>query len=196
MILGVGITETEARGGHNPPGRARGARRGVVGCAHLVRRLVLYFGRKEAYIQKYHVKIPAQSELWISGNIRNGFRPDLGSANRREQRGRTNLGGAPPPPPPWRPWTRGGTLLPSSGEAKEEEEGGGSLSHSLPVPPECRRGKDHDRDLHQQSFYRQHQLSPPLCSDVAPLLSVVISTLTWCSTLHIISQCMWLSYDV
>ena len=44
---------------------------------------------------------------------------------RREQRGRSNLGGAPAAPPPWRPWTRGGTLLPSRGEAKEEEEGGG-----------------------------------------------------------------------
>ena len=44
--------QTVARGGHNPPGRARGARRAVVGCAHLVRRLDLYFWRKEAYIQK------------------------------------------------------------------------------------------------------------------------------------------------
>ena len=44
--------QTEARGGHNPPGRGPGARYGVVGCALLERRLKLYFGRKEAYIQK------------------------------------------------------------------------------------------------------------------------------------------------
>ena len=73
--------QTEARGGHNPPGRARGARRAVVGCAHLVRRLDLYFGRKEAYIRKENrVKISAQFELRISGNIRNGFRSDRGNA--------------------------------------------------------------------------------------------------------------------
>ena len=39
-----------------------------------------------------------------------------GTRNRREQRGRSNLGGAPAPPAPWRPRTRGGTLLPSRGE--------------------------------------------------------------------------------
>ena len=44
--------QMEARGGHNPSGRTRGARRGMVGCAHLVHRLELYFGRKEAYIHK------------------------------------------------------------------------------------------------------------------------------------------------
>ena len=48
--------QTEARGGHNPPGRARGARRAVVGCANLVRQLGLYFGRKEAYIRKNVLK--------------------------------------------------------------------------------------------------------------------------------------------
>ena len=44
----------------------------------------------------------------------------------------------------------------------------------------CRRsatgGNDRDDDLHQQSCYRQHQLSPPLCSVVTPLLPAVIST--------------------
>ena len=64
--------------------------------------------------------------------------------NRREQRGRSNLGGAPAPPPPWRPSTRGRTLLPSRGEAKEEEEGGGSLpltSGGAVVPPGQRPGR-------------------------------------------------------
>ena len=59
----------------------------VVGCAHLVRQLELYFGRKEAYIRKKNrVKISAQSELRISRNIRNGFRLDLGSAETEENR--------------------------------------------------------------------------------------------------------------
>ena len=60
------------------------------------------------------------------------FDQKTGTRNRREQRGKSNLGGAPAPPPPWRPWTRGGTLLPSRGEAKEEEEEGGGLSPPLP----------------------------------------------------------------
>ena len=51
-----------------------------VSCALLVRRLKIYFGRKEAYIQKKHVKISTQSELRISGYLRNDFRPDLGNA--------------------------------------------------------------------------------------------------------------------
>ena len=44
--------QTEAHTAHKTPGRARGPWRAVVGCAHLVRRLELYFGRKEAYIWK------------------------------------------------------------------------------------------------------------------------------------------------
>ena len=42
-----------------------------------------------------------------------------------KQREISNLGGAPTLWEQWQPWTRGETLLPSSGEAKQEEEGGG-----------------------------------------------------------------------
>ena len=45
-------TPTGAHSAHKTPGCAPGTRRVVVGCAHLVRRLELYFGRKEAYIRK------------------------------------------------------------------------------------------------------------------------------------------------
>ena len=105
--------QTEAHSAQETPGHAPGSRRVVVGCPHLIRRLGLYFGRKEAYIQKNHVKISVQLELWISQNIRNGFGQIWGARNRREQRGRSNLGGAPAPLPPWRTWNKGGTLLPS-----------------------------------------------------------------------------------
>ena len=91
------------------------------------------------YPEKNRVKMSAQSELWISRNIRNSFRPDQKNVNRSEVRGRSNLGRAPAPPPPRRPWNRGGTLLPSRGEAKEEE-GGGCLSPSLPGASQRRRG--------------------------------------------------------
>ena len=45
-------TQTEAHTAHKTPGHDLGARRVVVGCAHLVRWLGLYFGRKESYIRK------------------------------------------------------------------------------------------------------------------------------------------------
>ena len=44
--------QTGAHSAHKTPGRAPGSRRVVVGRAHLVHRLGLYFGRKEAYIRK------------------------------------------------------------------------------------------------------------------------------------------------
>ena len=76
--------QTEAHIAHKTPGRARGPWRAVVGCSLLERRLELYFGRKEAYIQKKNcVEISAQSELRISQNIRNGFRPDQKNAKQK-----------------------------------------------------------------------------------------------------------------
>ena len=75
--------QTGAHSAHKTPGHALGARRMVVGCAHLIHRLELYFECKQAYILKNRVKISAQSELRISGNIRKGFRPDLGNAKQK-----------------------------------------------------------------------------------------------------------------
>jgi hypothetical protein len=44
--------QTGAHGDQHPTWRAWQPKRGVVGAAHLVRRLGLYFGRKKAYIRK------------------------------------------------------------------------------------------------------------------------------------------------
>ena len=44
--------QTKAHTDHDTPGRAPGPWRVVVGCAHLVCQLDLYFGHKEAYIRK------------------------------------------------------------------------------------------------------------------------------------------------
>ena len=44
----------------------------------------------------------------------------------------------------------------------------GSLSPSLPVVPECRRGKDRDDDLHQQSLL--------------PSTPTLSSSMQWCNT--------------
>ena len=75
-------------------------------------------------------KVSIQSELRISGYIRNYERAEYQKRrNRERQRDRSNLGWALAPPMPWRPRTRGETLLPSWEEVKEEEEEGG------PSPP-------------------------------------------------------------
>ena len=76
-------TQMEAHSHHNTRGCARQPRPVVVYRALLVSRLELYFRRKEAYIQKNHVKISAQSELQISQNIRNGFRPENRNAKHK-----------------------------------------------------------------------------------------------------------------
>ena len=89
----------------------------------LVRRLMLYFGRKKAnFWKKIWAKVSIQSELRISIYIRNGERAESESAETEGNRERSNLGGALAPPTPWRPWTRGETLLPSREKVKEEEE--------------------------------------------------------------------------
>ena len=83
-------------------------------------------------MEKGHVKISAQSKLRISGNLRNREEGHIWETrNKREHKGRSKLGGAPAPLQPWRPWTRGGTLLPSRGEAKEEEEGGARIMMAI-----------------------------------------------------------------
>ena len=87
-------------------------------------------GARKLISGKNRLKISAQSELRISRNIRNSFRPDLGNAKQKRTEREIQSRRGSCPPPPWRPWTRGGTLLPSRGEAKEEE--GGGLS-----PPLC-----------------------------------------------------------
>ena len=106
-------------------GRAPGG-----GCApdprgHPVRRLLPFFLHKKANTRRKIVfKVSIQSELRISGNIRNGERAEE-CRNRERQRDSSNLGGALAPPTPWRPWTRGETLLPSREKVKEEEKEGG-----------------------------------------------------------------------
>ena len=82
---------------------------------------------------------------------------------------------------------RGETLLPSRGVQGRRRMRGGSLPLS-PCGTGTSSGPSRDDDLHQQMRRCHHQLSPPLCSVVTPLLPTIISTSTWCPTLYIISQ--------
>ena len=106
-------SQTEAHTHHKTLGHGPGARRVVVGCAHLVRRLGLYFGHREAYIRKKIVIKSQRNRCYGSAEKKERVFALMGETrNSRKQGGRPNLGGPPPPPPPWRPRTRGGTLLP------------------------------------------------------------------------------------
>ena len=133
-------------------------------------------GGRKLISGKNHVKISAQSELWISRNIRNNLRPDLGSAKqkRTEREIQSRRGSRPSaametmdqrgnPPPIW------------GGEAKVEEEGGG-LS-----PPHFRwrrsaTGATIVTAIYISNLATVNTNSPPLCSGVTPLLPAVIST--------------------
>ena len=92
----------------------------------LVRRLMLFFGRKKANIQrKIWAKVSAQSELRISGNIRNGEREESGNAEteRETERQIQSRRGSRPSQAMGAKDQR--ALLPSREEVNEEEEGGG-----------------------------------------------------------------------
>ena len=61
--------QTEAHTGHKTPAHDLGAWCTVVDCTHLERRLELYFGRKEAYIQKKIVLKSQRNRSYGSAGI-------------------------------------------------------------------------------------------------------------------------------
>ena len=187
--MGVGIT---ANGGPHSPqdtkARQRPLAQGGGLCPPRTSVGALLRAQGSLYPEKIVRRISAQSELRISGNIRNVFRPDLGNAKqKRTEREIQSWRGSCPSASMATMEQRGNSPL-IYGGVQGRRRSREALSPSLPVALECRRGNDWDGDLHQQSCYRQHQLSPPLCSGVTPLLPAVTSTETWCSTLYIISR--------
>ena len=158
-------------------GAGQGPRRALVDCTHLVSWLELSFGRKEAnFWKKHRVKISAQSELRISGNIRNGFRPENRNAKQKRTEREIQSRRGSCPSAAMEAMDQRGNSPPIYGGGQGRIRRSGALSPSLPVAPECCRGNHRDDDLHQQLRRRQYQLSPPLCSGVTPLLPTVIST--------------------
>ena len=65
----VESTQTRAHSHHEIPGHTPGPRRVVVGCALLVSRLKVYFGRKEAYIRKKIVLESQRNRSYRSSGI-------------------------------------------------------------------------------------------------------------------------------
>ena len=128
------------------------------------------------YPDKNRVKISAQSELRISGFLRNGETLENGNTKQKRTEREIQSRRGSRPSTAMDSMDQMGNSPPSRGEAKEEEEGGW-LSPPLSRWRRSAAGaRIIDDNLHQQSCYHQHQLSPPLCSGVTSLLPVVIST--------------------
>ena len=132
--------------------------------------------QERQYLDKNCVQISAQSELRIFGNSRNGERAESGSAETEGNRERDPISeGLPPLRRHGSQGPEGKTFSHLGGRSRKRKKKGGSLRLSFPVAPEHRRGHHRDNDLHQQLHRRHHQLFPPLCSGVTPLLPAVIS---------------------
>ena len=125
---------TNAKGAHNPH---KTPERTQVGCAHLVRWLDLYFGRKEAYIRKKSCK--KISAIGVT-NLRE-YKKQF-SARSRERETEENREGDPiseGPLPLRRHGGHGPEGEPSShlGGGQGRRRRSGALSPSLPVASEC-----------------------------------------------------------
>ena len=125
---------------------------------------------------KNPLKISARSELWISGYLRNGERSENRNAKQKRTEREIQSRRGSPPLGAMAAMDQRGNSPPIYGGGQGSRRRRGALSPSLPVAPERRRGNQRDGDLHQQLRRRQHQLSPPLCSGVTPLLPAIIST--------------------
>ena len=122
----------------------------VVYAAHLVRRLELYFGRKEAYIRKKSCK--KISAIGVTGLREYKKRFSAKSWERETEENREG----DPISEGLSPLRRHGDQGPEGelsshlgGRPRKKKKEGGALSPSLPVAPECRQGNGRDGDLHQ-----------------------------------------------
>ena len=106
---------------------------------HLVRRLMPFFRRKKANIR---IKIvSSQSELRISGNIRNGERGESENAKTERDRETDPISeGLSPLPRHGDHGPEGKSFSHLGRRSRKKKNKGGSLSPSLPVAPECHRG--------------------------------------------------------
>jgi hypothetical protein len=96
----VESTQTEAHGLHKATGHAAPRPRGDALWAHRKSVGALLRPQGSLYREKNCVKISVQSELRISGNIRNGFRPENRNAKQkrteREREIQSRRGSCPP----------------------------------------------------------------------------------------------------
>jgi hypothetical protein len=101
-------------------------------------------------LDKNPLKISAQLEFRIAGNIRNGEGPenrDVIQKRNREREIQYRRGSCPPGA--MANMDQRGNSPPISGGGQARRRKRGALSPSLPVAPERRRGKQRDDDLHQ-----------------------------------------------
>ena len=118
-------------------GRAPGGGRTSGPHRHAVKRLLLFFGRKKANFQiKILVKVSIQSELRISGYIRNGERVESGSAETERDKETDPISEELSPLPCHGYHGPDGKPFSYLGRRSRKKKKKEALSPSLPVVPE------------------------------------------------------------
>ena len=89
----------DARMAHKPYSRHEEVRRWLTGLWPLLKAVGALLSPQERYYPEENcVKISAQSELWISGNLRNGETQNLGAQKQKDTKRETQSGGGSRPP--------------------------------------------------------------------------------------------------
>ena len=141
----------------------------------LVRRLMLYFGRKKAnFLKKIWVKVSIQSELRISRYKRNGARAESQNAETERDREIDPISEGLSPLP--RHGSQGPEGKPFShlGRRSRKKKKKGALSPLLPVVPERRRGPS-------SSPRSSSTTLPPSSPTLPPSMERCNSSLTSCN---------------
>ena len=141
------------------PREPRGRGRAPNPSGHPVRRLMLFFRRKKANFRKKIVaKVSIQSELLISGNIRNGERAESGNAETERDRETDPISEGLSPLPRHGDHGPEGKPFSHLGRRSRKKKKGGSLPLSPggagtpPGPSSC------DGDLHQHLCHLHQHL--------------------------------------
>ena len=155
-----------ARGAHEGEGRAPGGQ-ARPGPSWPLRKAVgaLPLRQESQYPDKNRVQISAQSELRISGNLRNGERAESGSAETERDKETDPISEGPSPLPcHGSHGPEGETLLPSREKVKEEEEEGALSPPRFPWRRNTAGGHHHHHDIHQHLRHLHQHLHhlPPI----------------------------------
>ena len=131
----------------------------------------------------------AQSELRISGNLRNGERPESGSAETEGNRERDPISeGLSPLHHYGSQGLEGKHLSHLGGRSRKKKKEGGLSPPRFRWHRSATGGHHHHRNLHQQLHRHHHQLFPPSMQRCNPSFTRYNLYLNMGSTLYIIIQ--------
>ena len=134
-------TRDDSRGAHEGEGRAPGGQAHPGSSWPLCKAVGALLSLQESqYPDKNHVQSTAQSELWISGNLRNGERVEPENAEIERDRETYPISEGLSPLPHHGDHGLEGKPFSHLGRRSRKEKKEGALSPSLPVARERRRG--------------------------------------------------------